>query len=345
MKKSDMSRRITIRDIARNAGVHHTTVSRALKNDPRISSRRREQIQALAEEMGYRPDPMLTSLNAYRSGKQKSQFQAALGWITNYPTRSEWHAAEKIGYFAGAKKQAARLGYKLDEFWLNEEGMTAQRTTDILSARNIQGLIFIPQPRAHTQIQLNWEQFSAISISHTLSQPPLHTITNHHYRSMAQLMRHIKELGYRRPGFACKPQTNEAVDRDWAAAFWAYYPGDIGAFIPPLISRKWDQKIFHQWLKTYSPDVVISPHRQVALWLKKCGLTIPQDIGFAVTACHNDPGEFTGIDENNELVGKTAVNLVVDMVHRGETGIPEIPQTTLIAGTIIAGSTLTLQHR
>ena len=31
-----MQSRVTLRDIAEKAGVHHTTVSRALKNDPHI---------------------------------------------------------------------------------------------------------------------------------------------------------------------------------------------------------------------------------------------------------------------------------------------------------------------
>ncbi|MGE5574199.1 MAG: LacI family DNA-binding transcriptional regulator [Bacteroidota bacterium] len=45
---------VTIRELARMAGVSPSTVSRALSGNARISQSRREQIQRLAEEKGYR---------------------------------------------------------------------------------------------------------------------------------------------------------------------------------------------------------------------------------------------------------------------------------------------------
>ncbi|MGE5592919.1 MAG: LacI family DNA-binding transcriptional regulator [Betaproteobacteria bacterium] len=45
---------VSIRELARMAGVSPSTVSRALSGNPRISQTRRDQIQRLAEEKGYR---------------------------------------------------------------------------------------------------------------------------------------------------------------------------------------------------------------------------------------------------------------------------------------------------
>jgi DNA-binding LacI/PurR family transcriptional regulator len=47
---------ISIKDIARAAGVSHSTVSRALSRNPLISVTTRTRIQRLADEMGYSPD-------------------------------------------------------------------------------------------------------------------------------------------------------------------------------------------------------------------------------------------------------------------------------------------------
>lgn len=47
--------KVSIKDIARHAGVSPSTVSRALKNHPRISQPVCHQIQSLADEMGYVP--------------------------------------------------------------------------------------------------------------------------------------------------------------------------------------------------------------------------------------------------------------------------------------------------
>ncbi len=45
--------KVTIRDIARIAGVSHSTVSRSLNDHPSISSGRREQIKKIARELGF----------------------------------------------------------------------------------------------------------------------------------------------------------------------------------------------------------------------------------------------------------------------------------------------------
>jgi len=58
---------ISIEDIARAAGVSHSTVSRALRESPLISADTRERIQRLADEMGYMPNAIAQSLQTQRT--------------------------------------------------------------------------------------------------------------------------------------------------------------------------------------------------------------------------------------------------------------------------------------
>lgn len=58
---------ITIKDIARSAGVSHSTVSRALRGDTRIASDTTDRILQLAEELGYVPNLIAQSLNSQRT--------------------------------------------------------------------------------------------------------------------------------------------------------------------------------------------------------------------------------------------------------------------------------------
>jgi LacI family transcriptional regulator/LacI family repressor for deo operon, udp, cdd, tsx, nupC, and nupG len=60
-------RRVSIEDIARRAGVSHTTVSRALRDNPLISSKVRQEIKQLAREMGYVPNGIAQSLQTQRT--------------------------------------------------------------------------------------------------------------------------------------------------------------------------------------------------------------------------------------------------------------------------------------
>lgn len=58
---------VSIADIARAAGVSHSTVSRALRDSPLISPDVRRRIHALATEMGYTPNALAQSLQTRRS--------------------------------------------------------------------------------------------------------------------------------------------------------------------------------------------------------------------------------------------------------------------------------------
>ncbi|MEJ6483815.1 LacI family DNA-binding transcriptional regulator [Nostoc punctiforme UO1] len=60
-------RRISIEDIARRAGVSHSTVSRALRDNALISSKVREEIKQLAQEMNYVPNAIAQSLQNKRT--------------------------------------------------------------------------------------------------------------------------------------------------------------------------------------------------------------------------------------------------------------------------------------
>ncbi|MGB1252940.1 MAG: LacI family DNA-binding transcriptional regulator [Candidatus Promineifilaceae bacterium] len=58
---------VTIKDVARVAGVSHTTVSRALRNNPAISLATSESIKRVASEMGYVPNSAARGLKTKRS--------------------------------------------------------------------------------------------------------------------------------------------------------------------------------------------------------------------------------------------------------------------------------------
>ncbi len=58
---------VTVKDIAKKAGVSHSTVSRALHNHPLISEETRQRIQQIALELGYRPSAAARTLKTNRS--------------------------------------------------------------------------------------------------------------------------------------------------------------------------------------------------------------------------------------------------------------------------------------
>ena len=58
---------VTVNEIAKICGVSRTTVLRALNDQGRVSKQTREQIVAVANDMGYRPNLLARSLNKGRT--------------------------------------------------------------------------------------------------------------------------------------------------------------------------------------------------------------------------------------------------------------------------------------
>jgi DNA-binding LacI/PurR family transcriptional regulator len=70
---------VSIKDIAKVAGVSPSTVSRALSDHPRISLETKERIRRLATEMGYSPSAVARSLVTQRT----SIIGLAMAWVSD----------------------------------------------------------------------------------------------------------------------------------------------------------------------------------------------------------------------------------------------------------------------
>ncbi len=332
MHMRKMGNRVLMTDIARRLGVHQTTVSRALSDHPRIGRELRGQIKRVAAEMGYAPDPHLRALAKYRARSKAPEFRGLLGWLTNFETRDGWRVHEKLSYFKGARERAKELGYDLEVFWLREPRLRVERLGRILTARGIRGVLLPPQPVAGTKIALPLEGLAAVSFGHSLVEPDVHVVHHHHYRSMQRLLAELEGLGYRRPGLALAEHFNRSVGGMWSAA----YADDCqskGRKPRSLMVGEWRPEPLMQWMAKAKPDVVVSEDARVLEWLRQGGVRIPEQCGFALTARHPGHPDCAGIDENSEVVGAAAVDLLTSLVERGETGLPKHPINLLVEGT------------
>ncbi|MGE9291155.1 MAG: LacI family DNA-binding transcriptional regulator, partial [Puniceicoccales bacterium] len=128
---------ITIKDIAKEAGVHYSTVSLALRNDPRISDHTRKKIQNLANEMGYVTDATMKALCAYREANRPHPVRSGLAYLTD---KSLDDPFGRMVYDV-ARDQASHLGYNLIYYNLSEEGMTLKRLRSIWKHSGLKGVL------------------------------------------------------------------------------------------------------------------------------------------------------------------------------------------------------------
>ena len=346
-----MTNRVTLRDVAAKAGVHHTTASRALKNDPRISAKTVATIKALAGEMGYMPDPMLSSLNTYRIASRRSQYHGTVAWLTNFPTRDGWRSSCYTLYFQGAAEQLLQHGYRLEEFWLQEPGMSARRSSQVLLHRGIRGLMICPLPANRGHLSLAWDKFSAVSFGYSLVRPKLHLFSAAHYRAVITCMRNLRALGYQRIGMVTSHEMNERMERMWTAAYRAelpilphseeipihLYPDPV--LHAPVAKEKNAKSLLLKWYREHKPEAIVSSTTPVTPWLMEEGYQVPEEVAVVSASLHEED-LVGGVVEASREIGRAAANFLVGMLQRGEYGIPAIPQRTLLEGHWYAGKSV-----
>ena len=339
-----MPRRITIIDIAARAGVHFTTVGRALNGDPRVNVETRSKIEKIAVELGYSRDPMLSALSAYRKAQKPTTYHENIAWITSYPTRDGWRMGTFCIFFEGAAKRASELGFRLEEFWIKEPGMTSRRASSVLSSRGIHGLIIAPLPAARGHLSLNWDHFSSVAFD--ISRPRLPIVITCHFRDMINAVRHLKGLGHRRLGYANSSHIDERTAHQWKAAFWSETQGiPKNQQIPILSEHPFQRERFLAWFERNRPTAILSSDPlkiggRILTWLREAGYSVPGDVSVALFNILEEDQMHTGIKDNSFQVGEAAVDFLAGLLREGKRGVPEHRSHLFIEGKWVDGATV-----
>lgn len=196
-----MERRVTLKDVAAAAGVSVMTVSYVMRGSGKISEVTRKRVEEVAEKLGYQPDPMMKRLASYRSRMQREERGMTLAWLNLHPTQETWNfrGSHFVETFEGAQKRALNVGYRLEPFCVPELGGW-KRTTKVLRARGIQGVIIGQPPGGVDSAELDWAHFATVAIGRAISSPDLPRVVFNHVDAVTRLMERLLSLKYRRIG-------------------------------------------------------------------------------------------------------------------------------------------------
>jgi len=334
----------SLREVARRAGVSAMTASRALRNHGAVSAASRQVVLQAAQELGYRPNPLISALMTQRRASRVVRDPLAIAFVTSFPTRSGWRASRiNRDFHDGAAAACARQGYKLEDFWLREPGMSGRRLSSILYHRGVNGVMIAPLPVALGHLRLEWDLFSAVALGYSLAFPRLHRAVNHQFRSIRVALRRLRKRGCRRIGLALKASIDERVEHHYLGGYLVDQhraaPGDrIPPHVPP--DRDWCAEGFLRWFKEHRPEVVITHHEAVAEWLARAGVGVPGDVALVQLNLPDKSGAVAGIYQNGLEVGAAAADFLVSMLLRNDRGLPALPHSVLVEGTWVEGLTL-----
>lgn len=321
---------VTLGQIAEAAGCSRSTVSRALRNHPAIPKRTALRIQKLAADMGWQPDPEATRLMQYLQSTKHRRIESALGIVNDFP--------EKAGLYRDpytrillehARKRAETLGFRLEEIWLRQKGMTARRASSILRNRGIRGVLIPPEYEPLPRLELDWENLSAVATTTTSLPRQLHRVLPDNYNNFRTLMSAVLHRGWKRPLLITLHDLELRTEACPVNVYLATCMQEPSLTALPVFY--WDEpnrpdppRTLRAHIKSHRPDGLIVADT----WLvDHCEPGLPW-------VCYSNCGpEYAGLDQRPDVVGSAAIDMLSAHVIRGESGLPQSPKRMHIAGT------------
>ncbi len=189
-------KRVTLKDVARETGVHVSTVSRALDPIERknITEEVVSRIQAAAESLGYRPNRIAAGLRTNRT----MTVGVMIPDITNviFPP-----------ILRGIESVLEPLGYASIIVNTDSERDRESRLVDVLRDRGVDGIIHIAALRSDPSIaRAAADGMPVVTLNRKVENSSIPYVINDDEAGVWEMLRHLSDLGHRRIAHLAGPQ-------------------------------------------------------------------------------------------------------------------------------------------
>ena len=335
---------VTIKEIAKKAGVSYSTVSRALNQKKGVRRKVREEIHRIADEMNYFPHSSAKALVQNRVG--------VLGVIiprtSEFAFQNPYYSHILLGLSQGANQYDYRLMLSLNE---------QQSYASLYRRRLVDGVVIVANRLDDERIpELVEEKVPAVAIPGFLEDSDLDiaSVTSENYHSVFRAVSYLISLGHRDIAFILG-QMNSKFTIERLRAYKAAFK-DKGLKVKPEylvesdFSKRDGYRLTGQLLDLPNPpSSIISITDSVtpgALHqINQRGLKIPDDISMVAIGCSDNLELFqpplTTIRIPASEIGQTAAKLLIQKI---ETGRCEENNIVIPSDLIVRESTDSLKH-
>lgn len=335
----------TMRDVAAVAGVHQTTVSLALRNHPSVAAKTREKIKAAAERLGYRPDPLLDAFNEHRLAVNPTHSSSVIAYIVEDRIAGESQPGNYVEMrWSGVTQAAGERGLKVERFSVGPSSLSPERLNQILVTRGIVGVIIGGVLSVFENLTMDWAQFSVVRIESRQIELGVDTVSADQRHAVRLSVRNLRRLGYRRIGLATSIEDETRLGEPMTSGFLveeaALAEEDrVPPFLFPADSGPRKNKEFLNWIKKHQIEAIVSNWGNIPQALTDAGIDFPGEIAFASLDIPAVDSDISGVMQNHELVGRTAVEHLAILLHTHQRGVMAAPATTYVPGYWRDGTT------
>lgn len=313
------NRRIGLRSIAKKLGVSTSTVSLALRGSEKISVRTRDRVLREAELRGYQPDPKLTELYRQLRMSKVDGFDSSIAVVTDGIERldgNQWREVRDVMI-----ESATRLGFRVEFFDMERDGLRPARLRSILISRGIQGIVFVNLGKEPTAYPSELKEFSAVTIGAVNDASPA-CVSMDRFGALRRLLYRSFELGYRKPALFFEG-VDTANDPVYKAAYLGWCEQEIG--LPLSVSFYYHnfpkENDFEDWFQIHRPDFIIGVRagqtfESISEKLEQLCSGSPERVMQATIEGVVSGSSLPGVIQDYESIGTTVIESLVDCIER-----------------------------
>jgi len=326
-------RRVTMSDVALAANVHKSTVSLALRNQSKLSAATRERIRRIAEQIGYRPDPMLGLFNLRRRLLAPPRPAGGIAFVSDLPNaaafaRSERH--ERI--FSSAREEAKRLNFTMELFLVGPAQLSPARLSQVLLARGITGILLGALSPGTRSLNIDWSRFCVVGIESTQVEPRVDNVSTNYFQAARLAYKALVDDGRRNVGFVIAHDLGTEIDSQLRAGYLVEIHAQTPSRTAPFCRFDPDEGGFEhlrQWIKSEDFDAVVGCGVDLSRVSAQIQPEVAKSLTWASIDIHRAQTGCLCIPPLHRELGRRAVELLVTRLQINLRGVPANPDTTL----------------
>ena len=186
MTRTNQIKPITIRDLARMAGVSVATISRVLNNQQGVSEKTRTRIKQLIEETNFKPSEK--ARNCFR-GDTKT-----IGLVIPRPDEYVFSNPFYLDILRGAVEASSKVKYNLLLVTSEKDSFTF-----LFHEQHVDGVIIISYPKNdYVIMKLIEEELPFVLLSSLISNQPFNQIDIDDFAAAKKVIEYLISLGHKK---------------------------------------------------------------------------------------------------------------------------------------------------
>lgn len=332
---------MSLKEISKRAGVHTSTVSRILNNDPKLSvaPATRQRVLDTAQEIGYTPNEHARGLR-FKSAPSPTQ-TGNIGVVISEKMHPSTFGPFYSQVYQGLQRQANEDGYHL--ILSTVEGF-GDKLPSLLQQKKVDGVVlvgYLNEDFVKLIVNYPMHQYPVVLLDRNIEHLEVDTVQSSGYKGSRDATTYLRELGHERIAYV-DGWFEDSTSLSSRFIGYKEVMSEEGTYDESLVVRGTD---FHDRGYSATQQLLALSERPTAIFynndeaaldglsaIREAGLSVPDDISIVGfddidQSSHSNPS-LTTVAIDKEGMGTTAISILTDKIRNPKKTVQKVSLST-----------------